>query len=107
LHLKENFQKEGLNQFSFSSRKEPELFHLRLYLCESCDLIYANPALLKWFTDEYTKRVKSKLDMGKSCIRFKNFDEIPYKLIAELMKKISVKDWVYQYETLYKSKSKK
>jgi len=51
LHLKENFQKEGLNQFSFSSRKEPELFHLRLYLCESCDLIYANPALEQNFIE--------------------------------------------------------
>lgn len=69
--------------------------------------IYADPKLLDWFVSEYPKHSKAKLDMGKSCIRFKKFDEIPYKLIAELMKKISVKDWVNQYETLYKPKPKK
>lgn len=69
--------------------------------------IYADPKLLEWFVSEYPKHSKAKLDMGKSCIRFKKFDEIPYKLIAELMKKMSVKDWVNQYETLYKPKSKK
>jgi hypothetical protein len=42
--------------------------------------------------------------MGKSCIRFKKMDEIPYKLIGELMKKISVKEWINSYETLYKKK---
>jgi hypothetical protein len=45
--------------------------------------------------------------MGKSCIRFKKFDEIPFALIAQLMKKISVKDWINQYEMLYKPKPKK
>ena len=69
--------------------------------------IYADPKLLDWFVSEYPKHSKAKLDMGKSCIRFKNFDEIPYKLIAELMKKMSVKDWVNQYETFYKPKPKK
>ena len=69
--------------------------------------IYADPKLMDWFLAEYPKHSNQKLDMGKSCIRFKNFDEIPYKLIAELMKKMSVKDWVNQYETLYKPKPKK
>jgi len=45
LHLEENFSIEKLDAFSFASRKEPEPFHLSLYLCESCDLLYANPAL--------------------------------------------------------------
>ena len=69
--------------------------------------IYADPKLLDWFVSEYPKHSKAKLDMGKSCIRFKKFDEIPFALIAQLMKKISVKDWVNQYETLYKPKPKK
>ncbi len=51
LHLEGNFQQEKLNEFSFSSRKEPEPFHLRLFLCEDCDLIYANPALSEKITD--------------------------------------------------------
>lgn len=68
--------------------------------------IYADPKLLKWFVDEYPKHSKQKLDMGKSCIRFKKMEEIPYKLIGELMKKMSVKDWISIYETNYKKKVK-
>ena len=40
--------------------------------------------------------------MGKSCIRFKKTDDIPFDLIAELSKKMSVKDWISLYEKLYK-----
>jgi hypothetical protein len=69
--------------------------------------IYANPELLNWFVSEYPKHCKAKLDMGKSCIRFKKMDDIPYKLIGELMKKITVKDWVVMYETNFKKDSKK
>ncbi len=68
--------------------------------------IYAQPDLLQWFQEEYAKHSKTKLDMGKSCIRFKKSDDIPYKLIAELMKKVSVKDWIACYEKNYKKKSK-
>lgn len=64
--------------------------------------IYANPDLLNWFVAEYPKHSKQKLDMGKSCIRFKKLDEIPYQLIGELMKKMTVKDWVTIYEKKYK-----
>ncbi len=64
--------------------------------------IYSDPKLLNWFVTAYPKHSKQKLDMGKSCIRFKKMEEIPYKLIGELMKKISVKDWITMYETKYK-----
>jgi hypothetical protein len=60
--------------------------------------VYAMPELLKWFTTEYAKQSPAKLDMGKSCLRFKKPDHIPYKLIGELMKKVSVKDWIKIYE---------
>lgn len=60
--------------------------------------IYANPELLEWFVAEYPKHSKQKLDMGKSCIRFKKPNEIPFELIGELMRKISVKDWIATYE---------
>ncbi|RYD96832.1 MAG: DUF1801 domain-containing protein [Sphingobacteriales bacterium] len=60
--------------------------------------IYSDPALLDWFVNEYPKHSKRKLDMGKSCIRFKKFDEIPYALMGELMRKMSVADWVAIYE---------
>ena len=60
--------------------------------------IYASPVLLKWFVDEYPKHAARKLDMGKSCIRFKDPDHIPFKLIGELIKKITVKEWISLYE---------
>jgi uncharacterized protein YdhG (YjbR/CyaY superfamily) len=60
--------------------------------------IYADPVLLKWFVGEYPKHCKTKLDMGKSCIRFKKADDIPFDLIKALVKKMTVKDWVVLYE---------
>ena len=62
--------------------------------------IYANPELLNWFVEEYPKHSKRKLDMGKSCIRFKKPDEIPFDLIAELCKKMTPKDWISIYEKM-------
>ena len=64
--------------------------------------IYASPKLLEWFTAEYPKYSSTKLDMGKGCIRFKKPGEIPYKLIGELMKKITPKDWIEMYESAFK-----
>jgi hypothetical protein len=69
--------------------------------------IYADPKLQAWFVNEYPKHCKQKLDMGKSCIRFKKMDDIPYKLIGELMKKINVKEWIEAYEKNYLPKPKK
>jgi len=64
--------------------------------------MYSDPKLLNWFVSEYPKHTKQKLDMGKSCVRFKKLDDIPYSLIGELMKKMSVKDWIDFYETTLK-----
>jgi hypothetical protein len=61
--------------------------------------LYAMPDLLKWFTTEYPKHSSKKLDMGKSCIRFKKPEDIPFKLIGELMKKVTVKEWINVYES--------
>jgi hypothetical protein len=64
--------------------------------------IYADEKLLNWFTAEYPKHCKSKLDMGKSCIRFKKMNDIPYELIAELAGKMTTKDWINLYESKLK-----
>jgi|UniRef100_UPI004049DA77 hypothetical protein len=66
--------------------------------------LYADPALLTWFTEKYKATVSCKLDMGKSCIRFKKMTDIPFELIGELMTKISVESWIETYEKLYKKK---
>lgn len=60
--------------------------------------IYAKPELLEWFQTEYPKHSKLKLDMGKSCIRFKKIDQIPYELFAQLAQKMTVADWINTYE---------
>lgn len=60
--------------------------------------LYANEELLDWFVTEYPKHCQRKLDMGKSCIRFKNMDTVPYALIGELCTKMTVENWISLYE---------
>ena len=60
--------------------------------------IYANPEIHDWFIQEYPKHCKRKLDMGKSCIRFKKAEVIPFELIATLMQKMTPKEWIALYE---------
>lgn len=64
--------------------------------------IYSDPKLLEWFTAEWPKHSKTKLDMGKSCIRFKKPEHIPYELIGQLMQKMGVQDWIKKYESILK-----
>ena len=63
--------------------------------------VYANKDLHNWFVAEYPKHAKTKIDMGKSCIRFKKMDDVPYDLIAELARKISVEQWISNYENAF------
>ena len=60
--------------------------------------LYADPDLLNWFTASYAERVKTKLNMGKSCIRFAKPEQIPFELIGELMTKMDVPTWIATYE---------
>lgn len=62
--------------------------------------LYADPVLLDWFTKAYEKTGMGKPDMGKSCIRFKKPEKIPYALIGELVSKMQVNDWIARYEKL-------
>ena len=64
--------------------------------------IYADEKLFNWFVAEYPKHCKAKLDMGKSCIRFKKMDDIPFELIGELAGKVFVDNWIKTYETAFK-----
>ena len=60
--------------------------------------MYADDSIKDWFVEEYSKRCKTKLDMGKSCIRLKKMDDIPYDLISELLQKQSRSEWISLYE---------
>lgn len=62
--------------------------------------IYGDAKLLEWFQAAYPNHAKTKLDMGKSCIRFKKIDDIPFDLIAELCTKITVEDYITNYEKI-------
>jgi hypothetical protein len=87
---------QALPFVSFASQKNfIALYHMG---------IYAKPELLAWFTNEFPKHSKKKLDMGKSCIRFKKTEDIPFDLIGELMQKITVHEWIECYETNYMKK---
>ena len=66
--------------------------------------IYAKKELHDWFVSEYPKHSKRKIDMGKSCIRFKKLDDIPYELITELCTKMTVDEWISIYESVLKMK---
>ena len=66
--------------------------------------VYAKIELHDWFVSEYPKHSNRKLDMGKSCIRFKKIDDIPYDLIGELTTKITTQEWIDIYEANIKKK---
>lgn len=64
--------------------------------------MYAKKEIYDWFVTEYPKHTTAKLDMGKSCIRFKKMDAIPYALIGQLAAKLSVEEWIAIYESQIK-----
>jgi len=66
--------------------------------------VYAKKELLDWFTSEYPKYSNRKIDMGKSCVRFKKMDDIPYQLIGELASKMTAEEWIDIYESNVKKK---
>lgn len=61
--------------------------------------LYRDENLYEWFIKEYPKYMTSKLNMGKSCIRFTSAKNIPYDLIGELSSKMTVDDWIQLYES--------
>jgi uncharacterized protein YdhG (YjbR/CyaY superfamily) len=76
--------------FAISSQKNSiNIYHM---------MVYSDKNLHDWFSAEYPKYCKSKLDMGKSCIRFKKMNDIPYDLIGELLSKVTVEQWISDYE---------
>ena len=87
---------EPLPFMSFASQKNSvNLYHSG---------IYAVPEIHDWFVSEYPKHCKRKLDMGKSCIRFKKLDEIPFDLIGEISTKLTVDEWINTYENAVKNR---
>lgn len=91
--------KQALPFMGFASQKNSiNLYHMG---------IYADADMLEWFQEEYHKRVPTRLDMGKSCIRFKKPEHIPYDLVAELVEKMTPQQWIDLYEANVKNPRKK
>jgi hypothetical protein len=88
--------KEPLPFLSIASQKN----HIALYHMG----LYANQSLLDWFVAAYANAGVGKLDMGKSCIRFKKSNQIPFDLIGILATKMSVDAWIATYEQQLKNK---
>jgi hypothetical protein len=66
--------------------------------------MYADQNLMDWFLDAYKQTSTKKLDMGKSCIRFKKMEDIPFALIGKLASKLTVQQWITLYESAFKKK---
>ena len=64
--------------------------------------LYADEVLLTWFQEKYPQYSKYKLNMGKSCVRFKKIDAIPYEFIGMLMAKMTAADYIQLYEKAIK-----
>lgn len=60
--------------------------------------IMGDKELLNWFKEEYAKVMPTKLNMGKSCIRFTNAKKIPYGLIGELVSKMTLVEYLKLYQ---------
>lgn len=69
--------------------------------------IYGDPKLFKWFQEAHAKASPKKLDMGKSCIRYKKPEDIPFQLIGELASKVSMEKWIEMYESMLNGSKKK
>jgi hypothetical protein len=80
--------KDALPFMSVASQKN----HIAVYHMA----VYEGP-LHDWFVKEWKKYSDKKLDMGKSCIRFRKPEDIPVKLIGELASRITPKQWIEIY----------
>jgi Domain of unknown function (DU1801) len=86
--------KDPLPFFAMASQKNSiNIYHM---------MVYADKELHDWFVEEFPKHSKARLDMGKSCIRFKKLEDIPYALLGELLTKVTVEQWIERYESNFK-----
>ncbi|MCH7871081.1 MAG: DUF1801 domain-containing protein [Planctomycetes bacterium] len=89
--------KQPLPFASIASQKN----HMSIYLMG----VYIDSDHEAWFREAWLKTGK-KLDMGKSCIRFKKLDDLPLKVIGQAIKKVPVKKFVAFYESVIKRNPK-
>lgn len=59
--------------------------------------VYGHANISRWFEHEW-KATGKKLNMGKSCVRFKKLDDLPLELIGRVVEKVSVDEFIHIYE---------
>jgi hypothetical protein len=67
--------------------------NMALYLVS----VYSDRELERWFRDAFARAGK-KLDMGKSCVRFKRLDDLPLDVIGETIARVSVEKYIANHE---------
>ena len=87
----ETYNGKPLCMAALASQKQ----YMSLYLMN----IYGDPAMRRWFERGYRASGK-RLDVGKSCIRFRSLDDLPLPVVAQAIAKLDVGQFVAQYETV-------
>ena len=67
--------------------------HFALYL----NCAYQSPGEASWLAEAFARAGK-RLDMGKSCVRFKSLADLPLDAIGEFVSRTGVDDFIAQYE---------
>ena len=85
----DTYNKRPLMYAALASQKN----YMSLYLMN----VYGDRETEAWFTEQYRASGK-KLDMGKSCVRFKKLDNLPLDLIGRVIARTTVADFIERYE---------
>jgi Domain of unknown function (DU1801) len=83
------YNKQPLMMAALASQKN----FMALYLTG----VYGDPGTAAWFRERYAESGK-KLDMGKSCIRFRRLEDLPLELVGEVIRRCTVEAFIERYE---------
>ena len=83
------YNKQPLMYAALASQKR----HMALYLTN----VYGDESVEKWFRARYIETGK-RLDMGKSCVRFRKLDDLPLELVGEVVAKTPIDEFIEVYK---------
>lgn len=94
----ETYNKQPLSYAALASQKH--------YMVVYVNNVYSAPAIEAWFHEAYRATGK-RLDMGKSCVRFRTLDDLPLELVGEAIGRTSVDEFISMYEAAHEATSTK
>ena len=86
----DTYNKQPLMYAALASQKR----HMALYLTN----VYGDGSLEAWFRERY-KATGKRLDMGKSCVRFRKLDDLPLDLVGETIAMTPIDEFLEIYRT--------